>query len=271
MTGVKPIIAITAKTEELRNRQQVTLPEAYGKAIEDAGGIPVIIPIINYKPNISEIGRFADGFLFSGGDDIHPRNYGEELILKLTLSPDDRTEFEIALFNEALRLRKPMLGVCLGAQLINVALGGSLYQDIPTQVPKHLDHRAEHPVFIKEGTLLHRIFNIPPTLMECGKGKNRDTKVISTLGGGNLSPHDVGDFSRSFLSEVSVISAHHQAINSLGKWLSISASSSDGVIEAIEMADYPFLIGVQWHPERSPEDKYTRRLFKAFVEIAGRK
>ena len=116
-----PIIAITAKTEELRNRPQTTIPVAYAKAIEDAGGIPVILPIINQKANITSIAQYADGFLFSGGDDIHPKYYGEEPLLDLELSPDERTDFEMALLIEVMRLKKPVLGICLGAQLINVA------------------------------------------------------------------------------------------------------------------------------------------------------
>ncbi|MBI5755292.1 MAG: gamma-glutamyl-gamma-aminobutyrate hydrolase family protein [Nitrospirae bacterium] len=246
-----PIIAITAKTEELRNRQQVTLPEAYGKAIENAGGVPVILPIISHKSNITSIARFADGYLFSGGDDIRPGYYGEEQILDLTLSPDERTEFEIALLNEVIRLKKPVLGVCLGAQLINVALGGSLYQDIPTQIPAPLDHRSVHNVLIKKGTLLYRIFNTPPPLTPPSY----------------LPPHG-GEGEQGFSGEIPVISAHHQAIKSSGKGLIDSALSPDGVIEAVEMTDYPFLIGVQWHPERSPEDEYTQKLFEAFIDSA---
>ena len=242
---MRPVIAITAKTEELRNRQQITLPDAYGKAIEDAGGVSIILPIISHKSNITSLAGYADGFLFSGGDDIRPGYYGEEQILDLTLSPDERTEFEIALLNEVIRLKKPVLGICLGAQLINVALGGSLYQDIPTQVPAPLDHRSVHNVLIKKGTLLYRIFNAPPPLMGGGEGEQ---KVFS--------------------GEIPVISAHHQGIKSAGKGLIVSASSSDGVAEAIEITDYPFLVGVQWHPERILEDKYTQRLFNAFIYSA---
>ncbi|MEK6583874.1 MAG: gamma-glutamyl-gamma-aminobutyrate hydrolase family protein, partial [Nitrospirota bacterium] len=90
-----PLIAITAKTEELRNRPQTTIPDTYAKVIEEAGGIPVIIPITDKKETIKQIARFADGILFSGGDDIHPRYYGEEPLIDIVISPDERTEFEI--------------------------------------------------------------------------------------------------------------------------------------------------------------------------------
>ena len=231
-----PIIAITAKTEELRGRPQTTIPDTYAKAVEEAGGIPLIIPILDKRENIASIARIAQGFIFSGGDDIHPRYYGEKLLLPVELSPDERTDFEIALFREAIGLQKPILGICLGTQLINVALGGSLYQDIPTQIPNSLNHRGVHTVAIKEGTLLHRIF-----------------------GDNNLNPGS---------HEIPVTSAHHQAVKTPGKGLTPSALSPDGVIEAIEMTDYPFLVGVQWHPEREPDNNQTRRLFKAFVEAA---
>jgi len=231
-----PIIAITAKTEELRGRPQTTIPEAYAKAIEEAGGIPLIIPVMHKRENIASIARIAQGFIFSGGDDISPHYYGEEPLLNLELSPDERTDFEIALFREAIGLQKPILGICLGTQLINVALGGSLYQDIPSQIPNSLNHRGVHTVAIKEGTLLHRIF-----------------------GDNNLNP---------LSHEIPVTSAHHQAVKTPGKGLTVSALSDDGIIEAIEMSDYPFLAGVQWHPEREPDNDQTRRLFNAFVAAA---
>jgi len=260
-----PIIAITAKTEELRGRPQTTIPEAYAKAIEEAGGIPLIIPVMHKRENIASIARIAQGFIFSGGDDISPHYYGEEPLLNLELSPDERTDFEIALFREAIGLQKPILGICLGTQLINVALGGSLYQDIPTQVNNPLNHREPHQVSIVEGTLLHRVFR---------HGKQRDKKVQCPEGGTikkNVPPIDRRDFpipsegSSDEVKEIQVMSAHHQSVKTPGKGLTASALSPDGVIEAVEMTDYPFLVGVQWHPEREPDNDQTRRLFNAFV------
>lgn len=230
---MKPKIAITAGTEELRNRPQTTLPASYAKAIEDAGGIPIILPIINQKTNIASLAQLADGFLFTGGDDIHPRYYGEEPLSDLILSPDERTDFEIALLIEVMRLRKALLGICLGAQLINVALGGNLYQDIAAQIPSSLNHRSGsvHKISIKEGTLVYRI---------------------------------LGE-----VKEIYVVSAHHQAVKSVGNGLVVSALSPDDVAEAVEIIDYPFLLGVQWHPERELDNEYSKKLFKAFVERAS--
>lgn len=227
---MNPIIAITARTEELRNRTQITIPSAYARVIEEAGGVPVIFPITEKKGHISHIARIADGFLFSGGDDIHPRYYGEDPLVDLDLSPDERTEFELALFYEVFILKKPVLGICLGAQLINVALGGTLYQDIPLQIPDNLNHREQHNIKITEGTMLHDIFS----------------------------------------GDIPIFSTHHQSVKSPGKGLIISATSSDGVIEAIELSDYPFLIGVQWHPEREPESVVTKLLLRELVNAASR-
>lgn len=225
-----PVIAITAKTEELRNRPQATIPVAYAKAVEDAGGLPLIIPIVNLRENVKAVAQLADGFIFSGGDDIRPGYYGEEPLLPLELSPDERTDFEIALFTEVLRLKKPVLGICLGSQLINVALGGSLYQDIPLEISKAINHRGEHIISIKEGSLLYNIL--------------------------------VG------VKTLSVNSAHHQSVKTTGKYLVVCAEAPDGVVEAIEIPDHPFLLGVQWHPERDLDNEYTRRLFDAFVKKA---
>ncbi len=255
-----PIIAITAKTEELRNRPQTTIPNTYVKVIEEAGGIPFIIPITGKKENITQIARFADGFLFSGGDDIHPRYYGEELMADMVISPDERTEFETALLREAMQLRKPVLGVCLGAQLINIVLGGSLYQDIPSQIANPLNHREQHNIKIVAGTMLNKIFssehtNPHPSPLPEGEGIPLPFKGRDRVGMG-------------FSSEISIFSTHHQSVKSPGKGLIVSAMSTDGIIEAIELPDYPFLIGVQWHPEREPDNIYTRLLFNALVEAA---
>lgn len=224
---MKPLIAITSTTEELRNKQQTTIPIAYAKAVEEAGGIPVILPILNSKENIASIASSFNGFLFSGGDDISPVYYGEESLLQSELSPDERTDFEIALLKEVMALKKPVLGICLGMQLINVAMEGSLIQDIPMQITNPLNHRQPHLIEIKEGTLLYRIMVEIPS-----------------------SP---------------IVSHHHQSVKFPGNGLFISAVSNDGVIEAIELPEYPFLLGVQWHPEREAGSEFTKRLFNAFV------
>ncbi|MCC7201923.1 MAG: gamma-glutamyl-gamma-aminobutyrate hydrolase family protein [Nitrospirae bacterium] len=237
----QPVIAITARTEELRDRPQTTLPNTYARVIEDAGGIPLIIPITDKKEHVARIAGIADAFLFSGGDDIHPRYYGEEPLYDMALSPDKRTQFELELFKEVVHLRKPALGICLGAQLINIALGGSLFQDIPSQIRNPLNHRGQHNITVVEGTMLY--------------------DILSARSGTKLN-------SVPLTNDISIFSTHHQSVRSSGKGLVVSAASTDGVIEAIELPDYPFLIGVQWHPEMEPDSAYTKMLLRAFINSA---
>lgn len=230
---MRPLIGITSKREPVKGRPHVTLPEGYIKAIVQAGGTPVALPVLSDKESILHIVSLMDGLLFSGGGDIHPKFYGDEIRFDMEISPEERTLFEIHLLKAVLERRKPVLGICLGIQSINVALGGTLYQDIPQEVEGHINHRAAHYITIREDSLLGHILENP--------------------------------------QDIEVSSAHHQAIKEPGKGLQPVAIAPDGVIEAVELEDYPFLIGVQWHPERDIEDIYTIRLFKAFVEAATRK
>jgi putative glutamine amidotransferase len=222
---MKPIIGITCDIEERNGRAYVYTDIRYGRLVEEAGGIPILIhPTGSIKEIISKI----DGLLLSGGEDIHPKYYREELSYPVTLSPDMRTEFEVSLLGEALRAKIPVLGICHGMQLINIAFGGTLYQDLPSQTEGVIDHRLgdrRHQVAIEEDSLLFKIM-----------GKR----------------------------EVSVTSTHHQAVKDLGSGLRVGAVAHDSIIEAFEMPGYPFLIGVQWHPEKEP-DVEAKRLLSAFA------
>jgi putative glutamine amidotransferase len=235
---MKPLIGITMNLREEATRDLNILDLDYGRAVLDAGGIPV--PILGIETSIPGLVKQLDGFLFTGGDDIHPRFYHERPLpgVKINVSPDQRTRFEIRLLVAATKARKPVLGICLGTQLINVALGGSLYQDIAAQVGVNVKHgpsgagqKVFHPVSILEGTKL-------------------------------------ADIAGS--SHIRVRSGHHQSVKNPGKGLRLSALAADGVIEALETRGKSFLIAVQWHPEKTPRDPYTRKLFRAFVAAAKR-
>ena len=237
----KPLIGITLD----RDGEYLRLKHQYPPAILRAGGIPILIPHCNDPVLIAET---IDGLLIPGGSDIDPSYYSEEAAfmkgegsisgkkegckkdvdvvmseVQLHTVPRERTDFEMSLLRAIMKLRKPIFGICYGMQLINVAFGGSLYQDIACQFNTTIDH--------KQGS--HRIL---------GKG--------GTLKG-----------------EFTVNSSHHQAVKGLGDGLSVSAFSEDGIVEAITLPDYPFLTGVQWHPERL-EDELSLILFSAFVESA---
>jgi putative glutamine amidotransferase len=239
---MKPLIGITMNLEVQPARNLNILDQDYGKAVAQAGGIP--IPILGIKESIPDMVKKLDGFLFTGGDDVHPRFYKEKQLKNapMTLSPDGRTQFEIDLFKSVAKAKKPVLAICHGSQVLNVALGGTLYQDIALQIPKSMKHRPAkngekvyHAVNIFEGTEICRIMG------DCLTGD----------------------------CTINVRSSHHQSIKNPGKGLRLAAVSEDGVIEALESrSKKSFLIAVQWHPEKTINDRYTKKLFTAFVNAS---
>jgi putative glutamine amidotransferase len=239
-----PLIAITAdfsgpEQAGLKIDQEPTfsLASRYCDAIQNAGGLPIIIPHSQSRTQIRHIMQRVDGLLISGGGfDIDPSYYGEQPITQLGKIKAQRTFTEMESIALGLQEDLPMLGICGGAQAINVALGGSLYQDIATQLPHARGHQQNHSnghvIELLRGTLLHKIFK-------------RQTMKVNTT--------------------------HHQAIRDPGKGLVINATASDGLIEGIESTKHSFVLGVQWHPEvlaqRSPEQ---RKIFSSFISICKR-
>lgn len=233
---MKPLIGVTMNLEVQPARNLNILDQDYGRAVLQAGGIPV--PILGIDTSIPDLIKRLDGFVFTGGDDIHPRFYKEKPLSdsRMKISPDGRTTFEIELFKAAARAGKPVLAICYGTQLVNIALGGKLYQDIALQVSDPIKHVASsagekvfHFVDIFEGTMLSRIMGA---------------------------------------SRIRVRSAHHQSVKNPGRGLHLSAVAHDGVIEALEPRTKNFLIAVQWHPEKTPNDRYSKKLFKALVSAS---
>jgi putative glutamine amidotransferase len=232
----RPIIAFTAlRSDEQRSRHHV-LTGPYVQAIEEAGGYPVVLPA---RPELAEQGLdLVSGLLLLGGGDMEARHFGQATSPKADYLNPLRDEFELAVLNSALRRRMPVLGVCRGLQLLNVALGGTLYQDI----------REEHG-----STLEHNREDIPDQAVH-GVSLDPRSCLASILGS----------------TQASVNSSHHQAIKDLSPKLKAVAWAPDGVIEAAEFCgDSGFLLGVQWHPERlfnrMPEQG---RLFQRFVKAA---
>jgi len=220
----KPVIGITCSHRK-GSPDQYHLAGEYCRAVERAGGIPVLLPAVESLLPPAELGRplssFCQGLLLSGGGDFDPGLFGEPPHPCLGKVDLLRDRWEIALIHQALKEGLPLLGICRGMQALNVALGGTLYQDLPSQYPADtalLEHRpsrggddAEHQVRIKEGSKLHFLLG--------------QTTVL-------------------------VNSYHHQAVKGLAPGLRISAWSEDQVIEGIEGGGGQWLIGVQWHPER---------------------
>lgn len=232
---MKPVIGITCDFDwETGNSQ---LRPGYFEGVYRSGGLPFLIPALEPSSAAQVVSRL-DGLLLTGGQDIDPHFFGEDPHPAIGRVNPYRDELEITLCREAAQRKIPVFGICRGVQLMNVATGGDLYQDLNTQVGSESlmchDQPAPkwygfHEVRIKNGTLLKDIL---------GTERARTN------------------------------SFHHQAVRILGSSLSASAHTSDGIIEAIESINHPFYVGVQWHPERMLDDKVMFKLFQAFVKAA---
>jgi putative glutamine amidotransferase len=212
---------------------------AYVHAVESAGGLPILIPMINDLPILTALLARMDGLLLPGGIDLHPSRYGEESH-PLTEEADlELDEFEITLASLAFQQDIPVLGICRGMQLINVLLGGTLYQDIDTQYPNCIMHTHRH---LPRTHIAHQIVVEPGSRME------------TILG----------------VQEMMVNSLHHQAIKDPGKGVRITGRASDGMAELLEVSGYRFVMAAQSHPEEIyAVEPAFKRLFSAFVQASG--
>lgn len=244
---MKPLIGVTPDFNPGTRGQDVGgrvptyfLRARYIQAIEDLGGIPIILPLTADEHIQHRLVNQLNGILLTGsGPDLPPTLYGERKRFSFETMSRQRYEFELAMGRRAADQGVPLLGICGGMQAMNVALGGTLMQDIPGQVTDPLVHqhtrgksRLVHTIKVASGTLLRRIVRE---------------------------------------ATVRVNSSHHQAVKALPSSLIASAESSDGVIEALEAVDgqHPFLLGVQWHPEYLYDrGESHRRLFQAFIKAA---
>lgn len=214
---------------------------AYTKALEMAGGTPVLLPQFADLSTLEPLCARLDGLLLPGGVDIHPRAYGEEPHPLLGTVDPDEDRLELALVDYFLEMDLPVLGICRGQQLLNVALRGTLYQDIRAQRPESFKHANSS----KPRTYRAHEVNVIP-----------GTRLAGLLG---TEPLMVNSF-------------HHQAIKTPGRNVLIAATAPDGIIEGIELPNHRFVVAVQWHPEELAVDGDERmlRLFQGFVEAATR-
>jgi putative glutamine amidotransferase len=236
-----PLIGLTTRnlTEPKYDLPLIVSPKSYSQMLLQSGAIPILIPV-NLKPDYhQDLLTRIDGIIFTGGGDIDPAHFNGIPHEKISSVDKERDDTEINLFEQVCSLNLPFMGICRGLQLINVALGGSLYTHISDQLPNALEHayfppdnptdHLAHPVKIKAGSQL--------------------AQILGT-------------------TEVEVNSLHHQGIQNLASEASPLAWAPDGLVEAIHVPSNPFGIAVQWHPEWLPDDKYSQALFTSLIETA---
>ncbi len=234
----RPVIGITSslvREVELRNYYKTSICIDYSKSIVEAGGIPVVLPTLTSREDIKAQLDILDGIILAGGGDLSPRYYGEDYFKGIGETSVERDENEWIIMEEFIKTNKPILGICRGMQLINIFLGGDLYQDDRYIEGNLLSHKQE-------------------TLPDLGTHRVRFEKecILSEVLG----------------KETYTNSFHHQFVRSVGKGLKVTGRAIDGIVESIEGENHKFLVGVQWHPEmmaaRGNED--MQKIFNLLVE-----
>lgn len=229
----RPIIGVVPLLNYQKNHYWMV--PGYLKGLQEAGAMPVMLPVITSVSEAEHLIALCSGFLFTGGQDVNPAVYGEK---KSTLCGEispERDIMEKLLLEQAMAADKPILGICRGIQFINAALGGTLYQDIPLQLPSDIVHFQQPPYHLPS----HEVEICPESPLRRLLGRNR----------------------------IYVNSYHHQGIKELSPQLCEMAYSADGLTEAVYAPNQYFLWAVQWHPEYSyTADENSRKLFRAFIE-----
>lgn len=215
----------------------------YLEGILRAGGVPVMLPPTNDTSVLLQLAASCDGFLFTGGQDVSPSLYGEAQIEACGETSRARDEMEKILLHMAQDADLPVLGICRGIQFINAAMGGTLYQDLPTQHPGTVEHHQAPPYDVP----VHQVEILPDTPL-----------------------HDILEDLLDEKDALSVNSYHHQAVKDKAPGLQVTARSEDGIIEGLYDPTKTFFHTVQWHPEFSVRtDESSMRLFKAFTDACG--
>jgi putative glutamine amidotransferase len=236
---MRPRIGVTAWHHDDGQERWEFIRDNYTRSVAAAGGLPLILPIAAEPDLLADLVGTLDGLLLTGGEDVHPSFYGEAVQEKCGTIDESRDRFELGLTRAALVKGLPILAICRGMQVLNVACGGTLYQDLayrPATAPEHTGVREDrarriHPVRILPGTRLR--------------------EILGAEGAG-------------------VTSTHHQVIRDVAPGFRPAALAPDGVLEAIERAEEPLALAVQWHPERlALTDTAQLRLFTALVEAAA--
>lgn len=236
----KPLIGIltnvlTVEEGIFAGSERLYIPRDYVNSIVRAGGIPLLLPIV--ADTVCGQIEVVDALILAGGQDVHPRHYGQESSAALGAVCQERDLYEMEAIKYAVTRKKPILGVCRGLQVLNVAFGGSLYQDIPSHFP---ENAVKHSQKVKKEEGTHRV--------EIAEG----SQLWKMVGKQMLMTN----------------SFHHQAIKELAPGFAINARSEDGLIEGIEYMEAPLIVGVQWHPEMmASQNDDMQQLFTAFVQM----
>lgn len=228
---MKPIIGIFP---QLKDGTEAYIKPEYIRAIEESGGTAVLLPLAESENLARDAVDSCDGFVFAGGEDIEPERYGEKRLPVCGESVPVRDECEMRAISAVLASGKPMMGICRGFQLLNVALGGTLWQDLPSEFGSSVYHRYNG----KETT--HEIDII------------RDTPLYRML---EKERTEINSF-------------HHQAIRALAPDLAVMATADDGIVEAVCLRENPCVFGVQWHPERLFDGEDGKKIFSTLVASA---
>jgi putative glutamine amidotransferase len=236
-----PVIGLTSRTlpfpANKKQRPTETVTRTYVEAVERAGGLCMMIPNLDVSRAAAYLDRI-DALLLTGGDDPDPELFGEEPHPNIEMVDSRRDLFEVSLVRGAVERAMPVFGICRGAQLLNIALGGDIYQDIGSQTESSLQHTQRR--------------------LDDGPWHEIDVEPNSRLGSlleGSLTGRSMR-----------VNSFHHQACRRAGDGLTVCARARDGLPEALEMGDHPFFLGVQWHPELGGNG--SEALFSAFIKAA---
>jgi putative glutamine amidotransferase len=241
---MKPIIGVTPdfnagdRKEWGGHEPTYFLRARYIRAIEELGGVPLVLPLHADRTTRRHILQNLDGLLITGsGPDLPPSLYGERQRYPFKIVSQRRASFELDMVRLAKQADLPLLGICGGMQTMNVACGGSLLQDIPSQVSTPIQHRQRTPA----AHLSHSVKVAPGSLLR---------RIVRS-------------------ASMRVNSSHHQSVNTVAPSLIASAEASDGIVEAIESPTHRFFLGIQWHPEFL-FDRYPlhRRLFEAFLRAS---
>lgn len=231
-TAPAPIIGIT--TYARNEAGEISLPGHYLDAVVAAGGIPILLP--PHQTQVDRLLNVIDGLIFAGGGDIDPSVYGGQPHPSIYLVDGDRDQFELTLAQAALSANLPTLGICRGLQILSVASGATLIPHVPDVFGDAIAHRLDHPrrpiphpVQLVAGSRLARMMDTPEAIVE---------------------------------------SWHHQAVSAIPPGWQAAAYAADGLVEALERVDHPWMLAVQWHPELSPHHPGHQRIFQALVTAA---